>query len=74
MEVTLTVEQLINALALADVSYLITPSAENKEKLKTKITITEATIPEASYKGKVMFLTDSPSSGALPLDLMKVDV
>lgn len=70
----LTVEQIINALALADVSYLITPTPENKAKLQTKITIMDGNIPEMTYNGKVMFLTDYPEEGALPLDLMKVDV
>lgn len=70
----LTVEQLVNALNLADVSYLITPTPVNKEKLKTKITIVEGQIPNLMYKGPIMYLTDYPEEGALPLDLTNVDL
>ncbi len=69
-----TVEQLVGALQLADVSYLVTPTPDNKEKLKTKVTIVEGTIPSLSYKGPIMYLTDNPQKGALPLNLNSVDI
>ncbi len=70
----LTVEQLVNALQLADVSYLITPTPDNKEKLKTSVTIVDGEIPNLFYKGPIMYLTNEPQKGALPLNLNSVDI